>query len=171
MGRPGHAQTPRQSEHDGGEPALSAVKGSRSELGRQVAVDLKTDADLHKDRCGPGHCWFPKVWLSATILVRSGYRCKSGAPLCVRRASRARVDSRARLIRGCICAAKNQEMPIYKHCLPAAILYERGSWQASPGQVVIFAVYLQSGDQPDADDDIKVYQSSVGTVSPPTSWW
>src|ERR1700676_3949661 len=64
MGRPGHAQTPRHPEHDGGESALSAAKGSRSELGRQVAVDLKTDADLHKDRSGPGHCWFPKVWLS-----------------------------------------------------------------------------------------------------------
>src|ERR1700730_11498753 len=65
MGRPGASQTPRQSEHDGGEPALSAAKGSRSELGRQVAVDLETDADLHKDRSGPGHCWFPKGWLSA----------------------------------------------------------------------------------------------------------
>jgi hypothetical protein len=69
MARPG-MPIPRQSEHDGVESALSAAKGSRSELSRQVAVDLKPDADLHKDRSGPGHCWFPKVCLSGMILLR-----------------------------------------------------------------------------------------------------
>src|ERR1700680_1196447 len=59
-----------------GESALSAAKGSRSELGRQVAVDLETDADLHKDRSGPGHCWFPKVCLSGMILLRDAHRRK-----------------------------------------------------------------------------------------------
>jgi len=66
------------------------LKGSRSELGRQVAVDLETDADLHKDRSGPGHCWFPKVWLSGMILVRSGYRRKPAAT--VREQSGATVE-------------------------------------------------------------------------------
>jgi hypothetical protein len=52
----GHNKPSANPKHDGGEGIPSAATGSRSELGRQVAVDLETDADLHEDRSSPGHC-------------------------------------------------------------------------------------------------------------------
>ena len=106
MARPGMPRHPCHPSTMAVSQPFQLLKGSRSELGRQVAVDLETDADLHKDRSGPGHCWFPKVWLSGMILVRSGYRRKP-ARYSPTRESRTRVDSRARFLRGCICAAKN----------------------------------------------------------------
>jgi hypothetical protein len=38
-----------------GAAAVFQAANRRSELGRQIAVDLKADADLLKFRCGPGH--------------------------------------------------------------------------------------------------------------------
>ena len=54
------AATGRRTEHDGGQaPHRQAgpgpVPGSKSELGRQIAVDLEADADLDEGRGGPGH--------------------------------------------------------------------------------------------------------------------
>jgi hypothetical protein len=37
----------RRCNHDGGEGIPWAAAGSRSELGRQIAIDLETDADLN----------------------------------------------------------------------------------------------------------------------------
>jgi hypothetical protein len=48
--------TPPPVGAHGGEGVLQLLPESRSELGRQVAVDLETDADLDKERGSPGHC-------------------------------------------------------------------------------------------------------------------
>lgn len=51
-----------------GVPSAQTARGSRSELGRQVAVDFEPGADLHKNESGPGHSAFPKV-LSVIIFT------------------------------------------------------------------------------------------------------
>ena len=58
----------RQCNHDGGEGVLWAATGSRSELGRQIAIDLETDADLDQRWCSPGHRVPPRL-----LLVRDRY--------------------------------------------------------------------------------------------------
>src|SRR4029077_4655411 len=38
-------------------PLRTQANGPRSELGRQVPVDLEADADFNEGRGCPGHCW------------------------------------------------------------------------------------------------------------------
>ena len=45
----------RRTEHDGGQAHLTRQRDRRSEFGRQIAVDLKADADLDEGRGRPGH--------------------------------------------------------------------------------------------------------------------
>ena len=72
---------------------------SRSELGRQVAVDLEADANLDEGRSGPGHGRFSlefvcSVGVTATKLSRAGPRRKRhSCPLGIR----LRIANHARL--------------------------------------------------------------------------